>query len=189
MAVSVYMVTRRDTGDQYVGVTNRPAARWREHTSMASRGSRTRFHNALRKYGREAFTFRTVARLPTMQEALIAERILITLSHPRYNLTAGGEGAPGMKHTDVAKAKMSAARVGKTNCLGFKHTAETRRKMSEAARGKPKSAEHRAKIGAAHTGMKRSPGARVRMSAAQKQSAAKRLARAASTKERASSLV
>jgi hypothetical protein len=68
------------------------------------------------------------------------------------NMTAGGEGSVGYKHTEEARKKMSDGNRGKkrtdetrkkisdaykgnTNSLGYKHTDETRKKMSDA---KPK---------------------------------------------------
>lgn len=52
----------------------------------------------------------------------------------------------GAKHTDDAKAKISAARTGKTSWnKGVPLSDETRKKMSEAKKGKPQSKEHKEK--------------------------------------------
>ncbi len=62
------------------------------------------------------------------------------------NITPGGDGVRGIRHTDEFK---EAARI---RWLGRKHTEESRQKMREAALGKVRSPETRAKMSAAHTG-------------------------------------
>lgn len=62
------------------------------------------------------------------------------------NLTDGGEGASGYKHTEASRRKMEASQKGR------KHTGSTRRKISEANTGKPKSEKHRKTIAAMHVG-------------------------------------
>lgn len=55
------------------------------------------------------------------------------------NLTDGGEGAAGWRHTTESKLKISLANIGRgigrKNALGHKHSAETRNKMSAAHMG------------------------------------------------------
>lgn len=60
--------------------------------------------------------------------------------HRLTNLTDGGGGLRGRKHSDEVRARMSASHTGK------KLSAEHRQKLSMAHRGKPLSAEHRAKL-------------------------------------------
>ena len=47
------------------------------------------------------------------------------------NLTEGGDGTVGGKHSEESKKKMSEANKGNTYALGNKHSEETRSKMSE----------------------------------------------------------
>ena len=56
------------------------------------------------------------------------------------NRTDGGEGTSGMVHSEEAKAKMSAANVGKS------HSEETKKKISTAQNGKQHSEKSKAKI-------------------------------------------
>jgi hypothetical protein len=49
------------------------------------------------------------------------------------NLTDGGEGASGWKHTTEAKEKNRQAHLGKQNSLGYKHTKEAIAKIKEKA--------------------------------------------------------
>jgi len=77
------------------------------------------------------------------------------LGHKLTNLTLGGDGALGMKHTEETRQKM---RIGH---LGYKHSpeavenmrraqanrsAEYRKKISDAHKGRPKSESHKAKL-------------------------------------------
>jgi group I intron endonuclease len=177
VSAQLYTITRRETGEQYVGITSqKKGARWAQHKSQAKLGRVSHLSNALRKYGVDAFDYLEVAAFETYEQAQLAEMTSITFAQPVYNITAGGEGAPGLQHTAAARAKMSAARVGNQNSLGCKPGAETRAKLSAAKKGVPKSPEHRAAIGAAHVGMKRSPEACERMRQAQLQSRARRQA-------------
>lgn len=83
------------------------------------------------------------------------------------NFTNGGEGASGCIPTAETRAKMSAAKMGKT------HSEETRAKMSEVGKKRTFSAETRAKMSAAGMGKTRFLGkthseeTRAKMSAAQ----------------------
>ncbi len=142
MGVSVYTATNRESGQQYVGVSKDPVRRWARHVRDARVGSPFRFHRALHKHGAEAFDFQVVAELPTDAEAKIAERVLIALMKPEYNLTAGGGGCSGLSRPDVAE---------------INRRPEKRKAVSDAQRGRPKSAEHVEKLRQLHTGRKRSP--------------------------------
>ena len=65
------------------------------------------------------------------------------------NISDGGEGPTGVKHTDEFKRKVSARHTGKVN------SEETRAKMSKAKRGvprPPRTAEHNAKVSTAMMG-------------------------------------
>ena len=92
------------------------------------------------------------------------------------NLTDGGDGILGYKHTDEEKKRRSKASMGKNNpYYGKKHSEETKRKMSERFSGKnnpnygkkrPK--ETREKISKAKRGQKPSEEARRKMSESKK---------------------
>lgn len=95
------------------------------------------------------------------------------------NLSNGGEGVSGYKHTEEAKDKIRASHVGmkpsdetrmKLSALAKnrKHSNESKAKMSESRKGrksKPFSDEHKAKIGAAGKGRIASPETRAKLSA------------------------
>ena len=82
------------------------------------------------------------------------------------NLTDGGEGSSGRKHTPETLAKMSAAKqnqsaetLAKLSAArtGKRQSPETRAKKSAAMTGKRQSAEHIARKSAAMTGKRQSP--------------------------------
>jgi hypothetical protein len=106
------------------------------------------------------------------------------------NITAGGEGVCGLRHTDQTRAKIRAKRA-KQKII---HSPETRRRMSLAQKGRPVSMERRIKqsrtmtgrkmpevtraaIIAANTGSKRSAESKEKMGAWQRGRATSDIAR------------
>ena len=89
-------------------------------------GSQTYFHRAIRAHGAEAFEWCTLESFLTDAETLEAEEFWIAyfklLGAEMYNKTSGGDGAA--------------------------HCEETKKKISKYQKGRSKSAEHKAKIGA-----------------------------------------
>ena len=79
-----------------------------------------------------------------------------------HNRTDGGDGASGLIHTPEHRAKISAARKGKTL------SPETKEKMSAAKKGIPRSPETKEKMSAANKGKTLSPETRAKLSAANK---------------------
>lgn len=149
MTATVYTITHRDSGRQYVGQTGKPVTqRWSGHISSAERRPVGPITFAIRKHGSRAFDFQVLATLPTAAEAKIAERLAIACMRPAFNATAGGDGTHGMRHkpetlkrfSEIARAqqRQPPPGVGTAAALlvhtGAKRTAETRAKMSMAQR-------------------------------------------------------
>lgn len=144
-----------------------------------------------------------VARLDCSDEAIAFElergliKCLRRMGVALTNVTEGGEGVSGLRHsseakvkmsktrkgrehTEATKAKMSKVRSGANNAFfGRTHSAETKQKISDAKKfksawhllGKPKSYETREKISQAlkgRVGHKHTEEAKAKMSAAQK---------------------
>lgn len=152
--VTAYLITCVVNGKQYVGITTSSAQRrWWGHCADARNRTikNTRFLNAIRKYGEDAFTITEIASARTWEDACEIERALITaygtFSRHGYNSTVGGEGSPGSKHSDESRAKRSVTQKGR------KHSPEAVAKMV----GRVWSAESRAKGSAAKLGRKQTP--------------------------------
>lgn len=152
----------------YQGSSKNIPRRWRDHRNALKNGKHTnpKFQAAYNKYGW------------TDSGVLVeCEEHTLTVWEQAYLDTNWGDekflnlsevaGRPasmkGKKHTDEARAKISAFRTGRplseshkaavsATLTGKKHTDEARAKVSAAQKGVPKSPEHRAKLAAANKG-------------------------------------
>lgn len=93
-----------------VGLSDRRS----KHFYYAERGGGGKFCAAIRKYGRDAFEFSVLGKYQTIDECKHAERAYIASLAPNYNLTVGGEGVWGLRHSPESKARMSAAKRGRS---------------------------------------------------------------------------
>lgn len=140
----------------YIGkgtqVTRRPQA-----TRAASKAGRNIYWNRkVKKHN--GFTYAVLARWETEKEAHDHEIFLITTFKERgfrlCNLTNGGEGLSGLKHTEKSKKLMSLAAMGNTRCLGVKLSAERVEQLRALHKGIPKTTEHRKNLSIARKGIK-----------------------------------
>lgn len=122
----------------YIGQTITEKNRFRDHKYCYSESY---FHNAIKKYGFENFSYEVLERV---DESLLDEREIYWISYfnsndPEYgyNLTEGGEGGRGHKMTDDNKKKLIEVNTGRV-C-----SEETRKRMSESKKGKQLSEEHK----------------------------------------------
>jgi len=157
----IYLIRNTVNGKGYVGQTIRTLAeRWNQHKQQGiHRYKNDALHNALLKYGFEAFEIAVLDDTPkTLDELNNLETFHIaaqrTLSPHGYNLTTGGFSYQRSAET---LAKMSASMKGR------KRSIESIAKTAAANKGRVFSPERRSKISAAlkgnqHTkGLKRSP--------------------------------
>ena len=149
----VYKITNTINQKHYIGISIHEPETDRIKKHLTGRGNRC-IANAVKKYGRDAFTYEILEDnvfpgfLPDLEIAYIKE--FNTIRPNGYNLTYGGEGC-GVP-SEETRRKMSEASIGIT------HSEETRRKISEARKGKkrsPFSEEHRRKMSEALKGKKR----------------------------------
>lgn len=133
----IYRVLNLENGQSYIGITRLGVERRaKAHYNRAQGGSKTHFHNAIRKYGLAAFAFEEIGWCPTYQDALKAESDLIKYWKPEYNKTNGGEGVMGHRHDAKSRAKMSAAKKGKAPWQKGQCPDDVRAELSAARRGK-----------------------------------------------------
>jgi group I intron endonuclease len=161
----IYKLTAPN-GKVYIGKSHNPTRRLQEH----GRDSLTRdskLYHSIRKYGWDSFTKEIVFEAEC-SEVLInrMERLYIAMYDSLrngLNMTSGGDGFVGARHSDSAKAKMSATRKGRKLppehvakiaasrvAGGYSHSEETRSKIARARLGTTLSPETRAKQSATH---------------------------------------
>jgi len=113
--------------------------------SDASRGSDIAFHRAIRKYGPESFTHEILERMTTEAGAKRAEQLWIrelgTRAPNGYNLTDGGEGCVGYRHSAQTRALMSDLHAKRDPAsyapgLAAASTAAAKAKVSARKKGK-----------------------------------------------------
>jgi len=155
----VYKVTHRTTGLCYVGKTRGTVeSRWRAHVRDARRGSRTRFHAAIREHDADAFDVEQVEQCADAGELDRAERrwieLLGTTDPARgFNSTTGGQNGAlcetsrrkisvalsGKSKDERHRAQLSHAQSQKTGPLnsffGRTHSEETKRRIADSMRG------------------------------------------------------
>jgi hypothetical protein len=104
-------------------------------------------HRAIHKYGLSAFTVRVLQSVDSWAHAQALEQRFIsdyaTLAPGGYNMTLGGEGTVGYRHTDPARAEMSRKHKGRPV------PDDVRQRMSATHLTLQKTPEHLAHIRAA----------------------------------------
>ncbi len=115
----VYLITNRVNGKRYVGITCRGyQERFKEHIHEALNGSTTILHNAIRKYGVDNFDLMLLESdvpdelIGKREQHYIALYNTFYSSGIGYNMTEGGGGMSGYKHTEDAKNKISESLQG-----------------------------------------------------------------------------
>lgn len=136
----IYLIKNRLNSKAYVGMTKRSLKQcWREHIRNARvNKDEMLIYSAIRKYGPEAFEVSMLQECTTIEEMKNAEPRWIEKlgTHASlgcgYNMTFGGEGISGYRHTEKTKKKMSEMRRGKK--FG-PMSEETKRNISKARKG------------------------------------------------------
>lgn len=164
----VYKVVNKLTGKMYVGKTMLSAdRRWRQHCGKSS--TCTYLKNAIAKHGKNSFEFEVIDSAISPKELSVKEMFHIqnlnTLVPNGYNLTAGGEGMIGFKHSLDTKLKMAEKKIGLKRPP---YSEEAIQKMRNGQIGRVFSEETKLKLSKALKGIKRSEETKKRMSDAAK---------------------
>lgn len=171
-----YLIVNTTNNKAYVGITKNPALRLKAHIGASKRGSETPLHRAIRRYGLSAFTIRLLASASSWSNLLKVERFLICqfdsflYEGHGYNLTRGGEGVLGHRHTVSVRARMAetarrqvVSEETRAKLRGRKPTPETLAKIAAVRSGIPCSEQTKAKIREKLTGRKITSEQRARM--------------------------
>lgn len=129
----VYTITLNGTDKTYVGITSRALKeRFRDHRYHARKGDTNQhIHNAIAKYGAEAFDFLWLCTCECREDAARVEQTWIAAGWTYYNKTIGGEGVVGHVFTEEHRRKISEAKKGTPAWnKGIPATDEARANMS-----------------------------------------------------------
>jgi group I intron endonuclease len=142
----VYSIKNKTNGKEYIGLTTRELdVRWKQHIYESNKdGSweyKTPLGLAIKKYGAENFTVSILERYETVDSMKVGETDHIKqrnshVSCGGYNVTMGGDGRIGAKHSDETRAKISMSNRGKII------SSETRQKMSASKQGEYELGNH-----------------------------------------------
>ena len=185
-AKTYFVYLHRSPSDRvYIGLTNQHPVHKRWNRRDPYRHNQY-FTSAIEKYGWENFQHEILCEGLTAEEAIQLEIDLISKYRSAekehgYNLTNGGGGRVGLKHTEKTKEKMSKAAKGKkkseqhranlskANEIRFKDP-EERKKVSNGRKGVKFTPEQCKKLSEARMGFKFSDEAKKNMSVAALQS-------------------
>jgi group I intron endonuclease len=115
--VIVYLIRNRINSKVYVGKTSQSLERrWQQHvwTARSKKIFNWPLHNAIRKYGADAFAIEPICEATTLTELNTLERFHIAQycgTDPKigYNRTTGGDGVAGIFKFRLSKRELGAA--------------------------------------------------------------------------------
>jgi group I intron endonuclease len=127
---SIYKITNNVTGKIYIGFCSNFKKRIYRHKYNAFTLKKEQYlYNSMRKYGLENFSFEEIYSSKDKDHCLFEmEPFFIKEYNPEYNMTKGGEGCLGYKHTEKTKtflSELNKTKIGiKNNFYGKSHTPE-----------------------------------------------------------------
>ena len=143
---SIYKATNKINDKVYIGFDSNWPSRKNKHKQLSSTNKQS-LYSAIRKYGWKNFEWEVIYQSKDNQHCLnIMEPYFIEKYNSYkngYNMTTGGDGSIGYKHTDEMKKHISEKRKG----ICIPHSTETRKKISLSKKGKKFSEETKSKLG------------------------------------------
>lgn len=136
----IYKVTNKINGKIYIGFTNNFKDRIYDHKNKAyKKNNKYKFHNALRKYGWDAFEWKEICcskdgkyLLKEMEPYFI--KYYDSYGKNGYNMTLGGEGCLGKKLSKKDRIKISNRQKGSNNHFYNKfHSNDSKKQMAISA--------------------------------------------------------
>ncbi len=134
MVYSIYKVENIVNGKIYIGFTCNFEGRKSAHINLSKRGSKTKFHRALQKYGINSFNWEIIFQGKKEEDILNwAEPYFISeynsFSEKGYNMTSGGENG-AIQSEEVRRKRKESLSGDKHPMYGRNHREESKRKMS-----------------------------------------------------------
>ena len=131
----LYQARNTENGKKYYGITKTFNRRLASHKFAANSGKKSKFYDAVRKYGWENFEWEVLEEGEPEYIAQL-EIDLISSDPDCYNLHPGGKQGFDVttksdKEVKEWKQKLATARVGKQPALGMSHTEETKKLCGE----------------------------------------------------------
>jgi group I intron endonuclease len=163
----IYKIENKINGNVYIGQSIDIAKRFRRHIGNLDKNIHTNTHlqKAWSKYGKDNFFFDIIE---TCSKSSLNKREIFYIKEFKnettlYNLTDGGDGSLGCKHTEETKRKLSEIHTGKSLSENHKEkigegnkgkivSKETKLKMSAAMKGRQMSEEQKKKMSERMTG-------------------------------------
>lgn len=169
---SIYKATNIIDGKVYIGFDSHWPNRKGQHLILSQKGSGWLFHEAIRKYGPDAFEWEVICQskdghylLNEMEPYFIKEYNSFYLNGQGYNMTLGGDGTVGYHHLEETKTRISNTK------RGYRHSEKSKNKMSESRKNRPlseKERQHLDKLHESRKGCKHTTETKKKMSNASK---------------------
>jgi len=139
----IYAYENKITGKIYIGQTINLAKRDKDHIKNNGTKDNTLIDKKIKQYGRDNFDYWTISVVDTKNRANQEEMFWISEMRNQlgrkmvYNLTNGGDGMFGFKHSEESKRKNSESNKGRMAPNKGKLSSEiTRKKLSLSYIGK-----------------------------------------------------
>lgn len=169
---AIYMIVNTVNDKYYIGSAVDVRNRITYHLSRLNRNIHHNQHlqKAWNKYGKEAFVYLILEKVSKenleVKEQAWMDRLKANDPEIGYNIRKQANSNQGYKHTEEAKEKVRASKIGKPRSeetkeklrqanLGKKQSLETAQKRSASMKGRVYSAEHRANMSTSMKGIKR----------------------------------
>jgi group I intron endonuclease len=151
----IYLIKNHITGKVYVGQTRYTLQhRLTQHIEQAGKDNSV-LHKSMKKHGVENFT---IELLENVENNKLNEREIYWIAKYNsiipngYNMTAGGGGISGYRHTSIVKKRISIVSARYMREMSEEDRKARGEKISQYFRGKPKSEEHKRNLSKSRMG-------------------------------------
>lgn len=132
----IYCYTNKLNNKKYIGQTNHPSQRKRSHQFNVRSGFKTKFYDAVRKYGWKNFLYEILETTENLNDAEIYWISHFNTLEEGYNHSEGGGGLTGHKRSFEAIVSQ------REKMKGVKNTEEHNKRISEGLKEYYKSNPH-----------------------------------------------